>query len=143
MNKASARLISVVSNRYSSIARLTLAMIFLIGSVQAQTGQQKISPDLQTMLLHADKDQPVEVIVQYNQQTLIGSLLGLIANLGGVLLGNLQVINGAHYLLPASSIAQVAGDPNVAYVTLNRTIHLNASDRFIQTVGADIARANG
>lgn len=85
----------------------------------------KISPDLQGV----DPNSNVRVIVQYasNPTTSSGGLLGGVLNLVGGLVSGVvnvvfSVINAAVCTVPGSSLTALASNPNVTYISPDRTL---------------------
>ncbi len=84
----------------------------------------KLSPDLQGI----DPNSNVRVIVQYSQATPVssqpsGGLLGGVLNLvGGIVHSVLGIVNAIVYTVPASSLQTLVNNPNVTYISADRTV---------------------
>src|SRR5579863_9476958 len=83
----------------------------------AWAGDARISPELRSL----NSEARVEVIVQY-KVTPTSTHHHQAAALGGSLLHKMESIRGAHYSIPASRIAELADNPDVAYVSPNRPL---------------------
>src|SRR5664279_499144 len=77
----------------------------------------KLAPELQ----QASSGQMVSVIVQY-KSTALSSQPSTMLLLGVRVTGQLALINGVRAMLPAGSLASLASDPNVAYVSPDRVV---------------------
>lgn len=91
-----------------------VALCFLGGSASGQSG--KVSPDLDRGATEA-----LNVIVQFRQQPSM-SQHGRVLRNGGLLRRELNSIRGAAYSLPASSLADLADDPEVVYISPDRPL---------------------
>lgn len=93
--------------------------MFALVSTVAVGQQANISPDLQ----HVDPNTRVNVIVQFKHSP---SALHhhAVANLGGSLHREFQHVKAGAYSVPAASLAALAADPEVAFVSLDRKVHL-------------------
>ena len=118
----------------------------LFGSASLGFGQQsKLAPDLDGR----DPEASVNVIVQYKQLPQQRHIDAVLAR-GGRHLRTLNVVKGAVYSIPAKELADLAKDPDVAYVSPDRPVSA-ASNSFgqlqpdykLQAVGASIAQQNG
>ena len=95
----------------------------ILGATIAFAAPRKISKDLQKQ-----SSQPwVNVIVQYRVPP-SQKHFAKVAAKGGTLQQNLPLINGAAFTVKGSSLAALAKDSNVAYISLNRTVW--ATDRY-------------
>jgi serine protease AprX len=96
----------------------------------------KISKDLQK----ESSGQWVNVIVQYRTPRSQGRVARSAVR-GGKLQQNLPIINGGAFTVKASSLAALANDPNVAYISLDRTVRATATvtDLYDQAVLAPYA----
>jgi len=134
---------------------LLLAGITLVGVAQAGSGGRKVSADLddksrktahstllQGVLGGASQDQLVDVIVQF-KQPVSSRHLHKADHLGGSLARELKSIKAAHFRLPLKAVQELAADPDVAYISPNRNLHLSSTDHFRETVGADVANNLG
>ncbi len=130
--------------------RLLMVGLMLIGIAQAGSEKgQKVSTDLdkksrQTSVLlpSVSQDELVDVIVQFKHKPTMGHFRKVGA-LGGSLSRQLRSVKGGHFRLPLSAIHALASDPEVAYISPNRKLHVSSADYFRQTVGADIANSSG
>src|SRR5579859_1153809 len=99
--------------------RLSIALgMFVISSSAVFAGtNSKISPDATA----ASSSSNVPVIIQYHTPptTLETSLLSL---LGGLVTSTLQTINALVVNVPHRNLNQIAADPNVTYISLDRTV---------------------
>jgi serine protease AprX len=102
----------------------------------AFAGSPKISKDLQ----QRSSDQWVNVIVQYRVPPGSAQYAKVVVK-GGALQQNLPVINAAALTVKRSSLAALASDPNVAYVSLDRKVWATATvtDFYDQAVLAPYA----
>jgi serine protease AprX len=133
----------------------TLALLFASTLALGQSARQgelreggrgrSISPELATLMARAHgkqtANQPVEVIVQY-RNTPTASQLNRAAKLGTAGASKLNLIRGGLIKLPLSSVQALANDPEVRYVTPNRSLR-GADDYAEDTIGADIAQSAG
>jgi len=92
---------------------LWLAMTFLATAVWG--GDEKLAAELHR------RSGTVDVIVQYRTAP-TEAHHRRVAGLGGRLNAKMDFIRGAHYSVPASALAALADDPEVAYVTPDRAI---------------------
>ena len=96
-------------------------------------GQSKLSPDLQSR----NSDQNVDVIVQY-RDTPTSETHQRMVGLRGVMKHDLGLIKARHYNMPASSLADLANDPDVEYVTPDRPVMAHV-DQAHATIGANLS----
>lgn len=109
---------------------ISLFLSLAIGGF-ASVSSPKISPDLQNV----DPNSNVRVIVQYAQSAALptqsggqsGGLLGGVLNLvGGLVSGTLNlvfsVLHAVVYTVPVSQLQTLANDPNVTYISPDRTV---------------------
>ncbi|HEU4433784.1 MAG TPA: S8 family serine peptidase, partial [Pyrinomonadaceae bacterium] len=99
----------------------------------------KISPDLRQLLLSGNSDRRVKVIVQTKPAAPAGLLSGLLSTVGGVLVGVLSNLNIRIVDTVASSVEQIAADPDVTYVSLD--VPVRASGHVTTTTGTQQVRA--
>jgi serine protease AprX len=85
-------------------------------------GNERLSSDLQSKTTGRRAGGSVEVIVQYKVSP-TEAHHRRIAALGGRLNAKMDFIKGAHYTVPTSALATIAEDPDVAYMTPNRTLN--------------------
>jgi len=121
---------------------LAVILPALVGVASLCFGQSvKLAPDL----AGRDPEALLNVIVQYKQQPQqrhIDAVLGR----GGRYLRKLNVVKGAVYSIAAKELAGLANDPDVAYISPDRTVKAASSlqsDYKLQAVGASNAQLNG
>lgn len=118
----------------------------LFGAASLCFGQhRKLSTDFEGR----DPEAPVNVIIQYKhppQQSHIQAVLSR----GGRHVRTLGVVNGEVYSVAPKALADLANDPDVAYISPDRTVSGLSNqmspltpDFKLQAVGADIAQMNG
>src|ERR1700733_7717144 len=123
---------SKVASRFRSFAFWCL----ILGATLAFAGPRKISQDL-----HKQSSDPwVNVIVQYRVPTSPAQVAG-VARKRGILQRTLPVINAGVFTVRASSLAALAKDPNVAYISFDRTVMATSTvtDYYDQAVLAPYA----
>ena len=102
----------------TSLRKNLLALLTLgLGAVLAFAQPPKIAKDLQ----HRLNDDAVDVIVQFNRP-LNANLHDKVLKRGGVLKQELHLVNAASYSLPASALAALARQPEIAYVSPDRRL---------------------
>src|SRR5437763_15107020 len=103
----------------SDVCSSDLVTLCLLVFVTAQAvARSKLSPELQ----HAKPGKPVDVIVQFTSDP-SEQLIGKVTGKGAALKQKLSMIHGAAYTsLPVEALAQLAQDPDVAYVTPDRPV---------------------
>src|SRR5689334_20600371 len=99
----------------------------------------KISPDLRQLLLSGNSDRRVKVIVQTKPAAPGGLLGGLLNTVGGVLVSVLSNLNIRIVDTVASSVEQIAADPDVTYVSLD--VPVRTSGHVTTTTGTQQVRA--
>src|SRR5256885_5968196 len=95
-------------------------LIVIIGTAllsRAEADNSKVAPDLQTL----DPGTRVQVIIQFKQKPSEANLQKA-KDKGGVLVGTLDLIKATVHSLPAAALNEVAGDPNVIYISPDRTV---------------------
>src|SRR5687767_11684230 len=131
---------------------VTVALLLSLGSAliistntkaEAATNQanlltSKISPDLRQLLLSGDSNRRVKVIVQMKPAASAGLLGGLLNTVGGILVGLLSNLNICIVDTVASSVEQIAADPDVTYVSLDAPVR--ASGHITTTTGTQQIR---
>ena len=100
-----------------AIACLTL----FVAAATAVAGDEKLAPELRNAAPAVRANSKVEVIVQY-KVTPTAAHHQRVADLGGTLLTKMDFIKAGHYTLPASAVKSLAADPDVAYITPNRSL---------------------
>ncbi len=129
--------------------RQIVVLVALITAASLCYAQRpKLSPDLESR----DPEALVNVIVQYNQPPR-QSHIDAVVRQGGRHLRTLNVVNGAVFSIAAKSLADLANDPDVKYISPDRTVNASSSqstpasqlapDYKLQAIGADIAQTNG
>src|SRR5947209_2228261 len=111
----------------------TVFIFSLLVASAAFAGSSKLSPELQSPA--ADN---LDVIVQYRQIPGDAQHQKVKAK-GGVLNAKLDAVKGAHYSVPASVLNDLAGDPDVVYVSPDRALR-GMLDYANPTVNANLAR---
>ena len=108
----------------------------ILSATFAFAAPQKISKELQKQ----SSQQWVNVIVQYRVPP-SQKRFAKVAAKGGMLQQNLPLINGAAFTVKGSSLAALAKDSNVAYISLDRTVWATATvtDSYDQAVLAPYA----
>jgi serine protease AprX len=118
--------------------RLSFVMLayLILGATLAFAGPRIISKDLKNQ----SAGQWVKVIVQYRVPPSQAHLDRAVAK-GAVLQLNLPVINGSAFAVKSSSLAALAKDPDVAYISLDRAVWATATvtDFYDQAVLAPYA----
>jgi serine protease AprX len=108
---------------------------FLTSSLFAASG--KLAKDLESL----DPAANVDVIVQFKQAPTEANHQAVL-RMGGKLKHEFATIKARHYSIPATALAQLAADPDVAYVTPDRTVTAHL-DQAQATIGASAARTYG
>ena len=105
----------------------------------------KLSPELLALYSRAAhnraSNQPVQVIVQFRQSP-TNQQLQKVAGFGGVGNRSLNLVRGGVFNLPLSALKAMSDDPNVVYMSPNRSV-TGAADYSEVAVGADIAQSSG
>jgi serine protease AprX len=110
------------------------------GSGSSNTYTPKhLSKDIVEKLKNSTSSELIDVIVQFKPSAYTPS--GNIKGYGQ--LKSFGSIKAGQFRLPASVIADLENDDNVLYVTPNRKVQLQSTDRMIQTVYADVAQSYG
>src|SRR5215469_15776066 len=90
----------------------------LLGIAEVRTkAHDKLSPEFHGSLPHGH----VNVIVQYRRPP-TAQHYARVSRLGGTTNAQLHVIRGAAFRLPSSAIAELAKDPDVAYISPDRPV---------------------
>src|SRR5260221_8390837 len=98
--------------------RMLLAVCVLMYVTAQAIAQTKLSPELQ----QGKSGKPVDVIVQFTTDP-TEQQIGKVTGKGAALKQKLSAIRGAVFTsLPAEALAQLAQDPNVAYITPDRPV---------------------
>src|SRR5213082_1784068 len=102
------------------LALLALVTLLAAGLSFADGKKHKLSKDLDAVKGGHNGD-TVYVIIQFNQ-TPTDAHHQKVQNKGGALKTKLDVIKGAHYSVPTGSLEDLAKDPDVAYISPNRSL---------------------
>jgi serine protease AprX len=126
---------------------IALSALLLSLETAVWGADEKLSPELQSSALQSPgRGANVDVIVQYKVAP-TDAHHRRVAELGGTLRSRLGAIKGAHYTVPRASLEALSADPDVAYVTPNRTIQASFEPVFDQitdqTVHSDWANSMG
>ncbi len=100
------------------------------GSISYAQHLPKVSVDLEGR----DPESSVRVIVQY-KRAVQQRHIDAVVRQGGRYQGTLNVVNGAVYSIPAKALSGLADDPEIAYISQNRTV--NAADYGAGTLTPD------
>lgn len=123
-------------SKFDSRFRRTALGFLILGTTFAFAAPRKVSKDLQKV----PSAQWVNVIVQY-RAPLSNARVAKLAVRGARLQQNFSIINGAAFTVKRSSLAALANKPNVAYVSLDRTVRATSvtTDYYDQAVLAPYA----
>src|SRR5256712_983227 len=122
------------------LALLTLIALLAAGLSLADGHKREVSKELEA-LKSGPSGSTVDVIIQFNQAP-TDAHHQRVQDKGGVLKRNLDVIKGAHYSVPVESLAALADDPDVVYISPDR--RLNGSlDNTAAAVNAKVAWQSG
>lgn len=117
----------------------------LQGEDRNSRGTAKLSPELTTLILKAQRtgssNARVQVIVQFRKSPTIAHIKKA-TRLGGVHAQTLRLVRAGVFNLSLSAIQALAKDPEVTYISPNRTVGVS-NDYYEQTVGGDIAHSYG
>jgi len=100
--------------------KVLVALTLILSANLAFAGPRKMSHDLESKT--SGKSGKVDVIVQFNHVPNANDHQR-VANHGGKLKRQLGHFRGALYTVSAARLAELANDPNVAYVTPDRQLH--------------------
>jgi len=101
-------------------ALLALIVLLAAGTSFAGGKKHKLSKDLEA-LKGGHNGATVDVIIQFNQ-TPTDAHHQKVQNKGGVLKTKLDAIKGARYSVPTGSLEDLEKDPDVAYISPNRSL---------------------
>ena len=108
--------IPAVGTRHKTIA--VIALCFLTFATTQAFGREKLSPELR----HAKSGKAVDVIVQFTDDP-TDDHIGKVTGKGALLKQKLSLIHGAAFhSLPSEALAQLAQDPDVAYISPDRPV---------------------
>ena len=113
------------------------ALLLLLTAALGFSADRKVSRDLAAL----PSDQQVTVIIRYAHPPEARHHLN-IAQRGGRLQRNLEMVNSVVYTLPASALASLENDPDVAYVSPDRPVAATL-DYANPAINANIARQYG
>ena len=102
------------------LALLALITLLASGLSFADGKKHKLSKELDAVK-GGHNGATVDVIIQFNQ-TPTDAHHHKVQNKGGVLKTKLDVIKGAHYSVPTGSLEDLEKDPDVAYISPNRSL---------------------
>src|SRR5437899_8756724 len=102
------------------LALLALITFLTAGLSFADGKKHKLSKDLDAVK-GGHNGATVDVIIQFNQ-TPTNAHHQKVQNKGGALKTKLDVIKGAHYSVPTGSLEDLEKDPDVAYISPNRSL---------------------
>ena len=137
------------SNQSHCVARgrtsLTVCLVILTASL-ASAGSPKMAKDLSGKKGSAQ----VDVIVQFTQSPTARHHQKVLSK-GGTLKNALGLVNGGSYSVPASALAALAADPDVAYISPDRSVASTGSavdtnavpDYYLLTLNAQFASGLG
>src|SRR2546421_841536 len=122
------------------LALLALIVLLAAGTSFADGKKHKLSKDLEAVK-GGHNGATVDVIIQFNQ-TPTDAHHHKVQNKGGALKTKLDVIKGAHYSVPTGSLEDLEKDPDVAYISPNRSLRGTATstlDYTPEAVNAQVA----
>src|SRR6267378_2565070 len=102
------------------LSLLALIVMLAAGASLADGKKRKLSKDLDAVK-GGHNGATVDVIIQFNQ-TPTNAHHQKVQNKGGALKTKLDVIKGAHYSVPTGSLEDLEKDPDVAYISPNRSL---------------------
>ncbi len=140
--------------RFSLLCILVLSTQLSLAQVNTRTRREssanvralKIAPELVQVAkqaqLHVSGEAPIRVIVQF-KQTPAQRHMQLMRAHGGKLVRDLRVIKGHAFSVPATALISLADDPDVAYVSPDRSVQSAGYTTQFEAVNADIAQSYG
>ena len=102
-------------NKYKSLGNTCLGI--LLTGTMAWAGSEKLSSELKTKNSGPDLD----VIVQYKSVP-TDTQHQSVGKRGGKLLDKMDLIKAGHYTVPAAALTTLANDPNVTFISPNRSL---------------------
>ena len=120
-----------------NIKSLMSATLLLCSATAVWGGEEKLAKDLRRDNAPGNLD----VIVRY-KTTPSEKHRQKIANRGGALKNQFDLIKSGHYSVPANMLRELANDPDVEYVSPNRPVGSHSVvmlDQAMATMGADLA----
>ena len=112
-----------------------------VGTGAGDATTQKFSPELQEQPTDGTGSDMVTVIVQHRQMPTSAHLKDMQGR-GATIKSRFQAIRAVTMRVPVSMLAELANDPNVAYITPDRQISITANpqtEEFATAVEADVA----
>src|SRR5712691_8445705 len=122
------------------LALLILLTLLAAGTSLADGKKHKLSNDLDA-LKGGHNGATVDVIVQYNVSP-TDAHHQKVQIKGGILKTKLDFIKAAHYAVPVEALDALADDPDVAYISPDRTVQ-GALDNTVATVNGGYAQTLG
>src|SRR6266849_6613189 len=123
------------------LAFLTLITLLAAGLSFADGKKHKLSDDFETSKGGKNGTTTVDVIIQFNQ-TPTDAHHQKVQNKGGALKTKLDFIKAAHYSVPFEALDALADDPDVVYISPNRSVR-RSLDHVVTAVNGDLAYASG
>jgi serine protease AprX len=115
-----------------------MASVLILSTTLAFAGSSKMAKDLE----NRNAADTVAVIVQFKQAPTAAHHQKVLSR-GGSLKQELSLVKGGAYSMPASKLAELAADPDVAYIAPDRPVQTAGwTDGFV-AVNADIAQSYG
>src|SRR5216683_6788486 len=102
------------------LALLTLLALLVAGLCLADGNKHKLSKDLEA-LKGGNSGATVDVIIQFSQ-TPTDAHHQKVQGKGGALKTKLDFIKAAHYSVPVEALDALADDPDVVYISPDRTV---------------------
>lgn len=124
--------------------RLPILVVVVLATSLCLAAPRKLSPELSAKLANLASAQAqqapgelVDVIIQFRQGTTAQNNIQKMQGLGASHRNALDVVNGGLYRIPASLLAKLANDPDVAYVSPDRkVIHTSIWDYILDATQA-------
>ena len=105
--------------RHSAAWGKRFGVLVLVLVAELAFARTKLSPELQ----HAKSGKPVDVIVQFTSDP-TEHHIGKVTSKGAALKHKLSVVHGAAFTsVSSNALSQLAQDPEVAYISLDRPVH--------------------
>ena len=129
----------------TALLRLVIPALFATASFAAaptqlrnQSGQSQYGGKFARDINRRNPNAMVDVIVQF-KVTPRAAHYQRMSDRGAALKTKLHSINAAAFRIPVSALAALEQDPDVLYVSPDRTVHLNDYESFAPAVLADVA----
>ncbi len=126
---------------------LAMALLVLAAVPSYAANKEALDNDTPTAKFSTDLQQRtgvnpmVDVIVQHRQMPTSAHLQGMQGR-GAIIKSQLHTIRAVTMRVPVSMLAELAKDPNVAYITPDRPVHLSASNEdYTTAIERDLAAA--